>query len=156
MSGPSLNEILHGCNSFSERLSLEQEASELVAVSSHKKKMRDLYNEIAGWCVVGDDHLDLSEHNVLPEFFMPWYPGMVHMLFLERKGWFPLAGMHIKLCEAGRFDNRFAAYEYLGRGERPIALASSARFWGLLVWSDTEQDKARLKAMREKEQNENT
>lgn len=154
MSGPSLNEILHGCNSFSERLSLEQEASELVAVSSHKKKMRDLYNEIAGWCVVGDDHLDLSEHNVLPEFFMPWYPGMVHMLFLERKGWFELKGMKRVMCPAEKFNNRFEAYEYLSRGHRVICVASSARFWCLLVWDDTPEDKERLKATGSRRANE--
>lgn len=156
MKGARLTDVLHGTNSVSERLSLEQEACEILAVSSHRKKMSDLYNEIAGWCRVGDDHMDLQEYNVLPEFFAPWYPGMVHMLFLERQGWFPLKGMHIKLCEAGRFDNRFAAYEYLSRGERPIALASSARYWGLLVWSDTPADKARIKVMRERELDENT
>lgn len=140
-------EELFGSNSYSERLSCSQSAAEIVGYRDFQDRINGYYMEIAGWGRgKGEDAMVLDDYGVLPEWAMAWYPGMVHQLFLERAGWFPLAGQRLKLCEANRFDNRFQAYEYLSRGERPICLVSSARYWGLRVWDDKPEDIARLKA----------
>jgi len=140
-----LSELMGGAAAFSERLSLEQQASEILGLDSFNWRIRELYMDIAGWRRKSDDPMDLDDYGVLPEFLQAWYPGMVHQMFLERQGWFALAGTHIRLCERGRFSTRFEAYDYLAQGERPVCLVSSARYWGLRLHSDTPEDIARLK-----------
>lgn len=141
-----LDELLGGVDVFAERTSMGQQAAEILGRDRFNNRIRDLYQDIAGWHRKDDDAMDLDEYGVLPEFLMSWYPGMVHQLWLERAGWFQLEGTHIRLCERGRFSNRFEAYDYLAQGERPVCLVSSARYWGLRLWSDTPEDIARLKA----------
>lgn len=140
-----LSVLLSGVDEFAERTSMTQQASEMLGFSRFEENMRDLYAQIAGWQRKDDVAMDLDDYGVLPEWAMPWHAGVVHQMFLEREGWFPLAGQHIKLCERNRFDNRFSAYEYLSRGERVVCLVSSARYWGVRCWSDTPADKERIK-----------
>ena len=141
-----LDELLGGVDVFAERTSMGQQAAEILGRDRFNNRIRDLYQDIAGWHRRDDDAMDLDEYGVLPEWAMSYFPGCIHQMFLERAGWFPLAGTHIKLCEVSRFSNRFEAYEYLGRGERIVCVTSTARYWGLRVHSDTEADKQRLKA----------
>lgn len=140
-----LNVLLSGVDEFAERTSMTQQANEILGFNKFENNMRDLYAQIAGWQRKDDIAMDLDDYGVLPEWAMPYRPGIVHQMFLEREGWFKLAGQRLKMCEASRFNNRFAAYEYLSRGERVICVASTARYWSLLVWDDTPEDKARLK-----------
>lgn len=140
-----LSVLLSGVDEFAERTSMTQQASEMLGFNRFEENMRDLYAQIAGWQRKDDVAMDLDDYGVLPEWAMPWHAGVVHQMFLEREGWFSLAGQHIKLCERNRFDNRFEAYEYLSRGERVVCLVSSARYWGIRCWSDTPADKERIK-----------
>lgn len=138
-----LSVLLSGVDEFAERTSMAQQASEIIGVAGFKSRIQQHYKDIAGWHE--EDAMDLDAYGMLPEWAQAWYPGVVHQMFLEREGWFSLAGQHIKLCERNRFDNRFAAYEYLARGERVVCLVSSARYWGIRCWSDTPADKERIK-----------
>ena len=138
-----LSALLSGVDEFSERTSMAQQASEIIGVAGFKGRIQQHYRDIAGWHE--EDAMDLDSYGVLPEWAQAWYPGVVHQMFLEREGWFKLAGQRLKMCEASRFSNRYEAYEYLSRGERVICLASSARYWAVLVWDDTPADKERIK-----------
>lgn len=141
-----LSVLLSGVDEFAERTSMTQQASEMLGFNRFEENMRDLYAQIAGWQRKDDVAMDLDDYGVLPEWAMPWHSGVVHQMFLEREGWFKLAGQRLKMCERSRFSNRFAAYEYLSRGERVICVSSTARYWALLVWDDKPEDVARLKA----------
>jgi hypothetical protein len=96
----------------------------------------------------GIEAMDLDDYDVLPEWASPW-AGKVHQLFMERTGWFPLAGQRLKLCERDRFNNRYDAYEYLSEGERVVCIASSTRYWCLRVWDDTPEDLERIRLAKE-------
>lgn len=136
------SKLLSGVDVFADRTSLEQQAAEIVGFNTFEHRIRDLYQQVSGL----NDAMDLDEYNVLPEWAMPYFPGCIHEMFLEREGFFRLKGMVQVMCPASRFDNRFAAYEYLSRGRRIICVSSSARFWSLLCWDDKPEDIARLKA----------
>jgi len=146
MSRSKLNELMTGIDQFGERTGMEQQASEILGYRSFQERMSGYYQDIAGWGKRDSDELVLDDYGILPEFAMPWYPGCIHQMFLERAGWFPLEGQRLKMCEASRFSSRFDAYEYLSRGERVICVASTARYWVLRVWDDTPEDIERLKA----------
>lgn len=108
-------------------LSLDQLAREILYFDTDDGK-------VSGWH--GKLYTEIDSAGVRPEFFMPWrYNGLAvpHILDLERRGWYPLAGMRMRLAEAGRFDNRHEAYEHLVGDAHPICLVSGGRYWGMLV-----------------------
>ena len=123
-----LSVLLSGVDEFAERTSMAQQASEIIGVAGFKSRIQQHYKDIAG-----------SEVFVMTAG-VPRKPGHSREDLIQIN-----AGQHIKLCERNRFDNRYAAYEYLARGERVVCLVSSARYWGLRLWSDTPADKERIK-----------